>query len=191
MAGNTQRKSRDSFRFRRAGSKVVFFLLIFVFFGELSTWSFAAAYIGESSAKSIALKHAGLSESEAKVVKLALYDKHRTVLYDIEFLSAGAKYSYEINAVSGEVMAYYRKDRAVSDENNGDRGSDIGSEKAKSIAFSHAKVSESGVYEFELKLTEKKGVRIYKIDFEHGNMEYEYEIDASTGAILRFKAERD
>lgn len=63
--------------------------------------------------------------------------------------------------------------------------------EAKAIAFEHAKVTESGVYKFELELKEKRRRMIYEVEFKHNGMEYEYEIDAVTGAVLRWEAERD
>lgn len=160
--------------------------------------SFAAEYIGESAARSIALKHAGYSESAVTVVKSNRYDKHRRELYHIIFLTDDAKYSYEIDAVSGEVMAYYRNSRRGKRPGNDVRTDErqagrnyIGTEKAKSIAFAHAKVSESGVYKLEVQLKDKKYRPKYEIEFKHGGMEYEYEIDALTGDILDWEAERD
>ena len=44
---------------------------------------------------------------------------------------------------------------------------------------------------FELELDREDGRMIYEIEFKHKSMEYEYEIDAITGELLRWKAERD
>jgi len=32
---------------------------------------------------------------------------------------------------------------------------------------------------------------VYEIEFEKGNIEYEYEVDARTGAILKYESEID
>ena len=162
----------------------------------LSSQSAAATYIGEAKAKSIALQHAGVSAAKAKVVKFKQYDKRGTALYDIVFLTDDAKYSYEINAVTGEIFAYYRNAR------NGTQPGDvaaasgnqsyIGSEKAEAIALAHAKVSRSSVQEFEVKLDSHKGRATYEVEFTTDrNIEYEYEIDAITGDILKWKTDRD
>lgn len=65
--------------------------------------------VGEAKARSIALAHAGVAADQARIVKIARYSKRGVLLYDIIFLSGGNKYSYEIDAASGEVVAYYRK----------------------------------------------------------------------------------
>ncbi|NLI65653.1 MAG: hypothetical protein GX380_02790, partial [Tissierellia bacterium] len=60
----------------------------------------------------------------------------------------------------------------------------IGAEKAKSIAFNHAGVSAANVRDLDVELDEDDGRKIYEIDFEVGDREYEYDIDAYTGKIL-------
>lgn len=158
----------------------------------LSAQGFAATYIGEAKARTIALNHAKLSESEVRMIHVKRYDKRGIELYDVEFLSKDAKYSYEINAISGEITAFYRNERHGDGQNTGSQtGNYIGNERAKAIAFEHAKVTESGVYKFELELKEKRRRMVYEVEFKHNGMEYEYEIDAVTGAVLRWKAERD
>ena len=40
-------------------------------------------------------------------------------------------------------------------------------------------------------LDDEDGKLVYEIEFKSGNMEYDYEIDARTGAILKHEAELD
>lgn len=54
-------------------------------------------------------------------------------------------------------------------------------------ALSPAGLSESDVYELEVELDEEDG--IYEVSFETKSYEYEYEVQATTGKIL--KAEKD
>ena len=65
-----------------------------------------ADYIGEDKAKEIALTDAGIDESQATFTKLKLDYDNGTAEYEIEFLSGGMEYEYEIDAVSGEIIAY-------------------------------------------------------------------------------------
>ncbi|MDR2529763.1 MAG: PepSY domain-containing protein [Synergistaceae bacterium] len=67
----------------------------------------------------------------------------------------------------------------------------IGMEKAKSIALTHAGLSESELHKLKVELDRRKNHLVYEVEFEHGGMEYEYKIDAVTGDILRRKAEWD
>lgn len=60
----------------------------------------------------------------------------------------------------------------------------ISEAKAKEIALSHAGVKESEASFTRVKLDWDDGRQEYEVDFYKGNMEYDYEIDAVSGAIL-------
>ena len=68
---------------------------------------------------------------------------------------------------------------------------DIGHAKAKSIALNHAGVSENKAYDMEIELDDEDGALVYEVEFKSGNMEYSYEINAATGAVLKHEAELD
>jgi uncharacterized membrane protein YkoI len=177
--------------------EITIFIVALVF-GSLFVFpkqSLAAAYIRESTAKSIALDHAGFSEADVTFIKMTRYDRHRIELYDIEFLTDSAKYSYEINAVTGEVIASYYQAREKANGSSSTSGSNsyIGSQKAESIAFAHAGISKSEVRKFDIELKEHKRRAIYEVEFVHKNIEYEYEyeIDATTGEIIEWKSDYD
>lgn len=68
--------------------------------GNASTKS----YIGEEKAKSIALKHAGVTKTTKMEVE---FDADEGVLiYDVEFEYNGQEYDYEINATTGKIVDY-------------------------------------------------------------------------------------
>ena len=60
---------------------------------------------------------------------------------------------------------------------------------AKAAALSNAGVSESEVTRLKCELDRDHGSYKYEIEFNVGRTEYEYEVDAYSGAIL--KAEQD
>ena len=68
---------------------------------------------------------------------------------------------------------------------------DIGYAKAKSIALSHAGVRENKAHDMDIELDDEDGRLVYEVEFKSGNMEYAYEIDASSGAVLKHEAELD
>ena len=68
---------------------------------------------------------------------------------------------------------------------------DIGYAKAKSIALNHAGVSENEAYDMDIELDDEDGILVYEVEFKSGNMEYDYEINAATGAILKHESELD
>ena len=59
----------------------------------------------------------------------------------------------------------------------------ISLESAKNIALTDAGLSSSDVNYTKEKLDYEDGIAVYEIDFYTGNMEYEYEINATTGAV--------
>ncbi len=67
----------------------------------------------------------------------------------------------------------------------------IGKAKAIEIALTHAGVKRSDVRDLDCELDRENGVLVYDIDFEVGDMEYDYDIDAKTGAVLSSWKERD
>ena len=64
-------------------------------------------------------------------------------------------------------------------------GEYIGYENALAAALSHAGLDSSQVTGTEVEMDCENGVIIYEVEFDHGGQEYEYEIVASTGEILR------
>ena len=62
----------------------------------------------------------------------------------------------------------------------------IGEAKAKEIALNHAGVSSSKASFLQVKLDWDDGRQVYEVEFYSGNKEYDYEIDASSGAIRSY-----
>ena len=67
--------------------------------------------------------------------------------------------------------------------------SGISADRAKQIALSDAGVSGASFTTVELDTDD--GVRVYEIEFKVGNVEYDYDIDASSGAIISSSSEID
>lgn len=65
----------------------------------------------------------------------------------------------------------------------------ISKEEAKNIALWNASVTGSEIRDYEIELDKDGGVLHYEISFKFQNMEFEYEINAADGTII--KAERE
>lgn len=156
--------------------------------------STASGDIGADKAKSIALAHAGLSEGEVDFLYAQPDRENGRQVYDVEFYAGGREYDYEILAADGTILGYdYDAERewntpTVSSSSSGTSGSYIGTEKAKSIVTSRAGVS--GTFR-ELKLDWDDGRAVYEGEMRSGRTEYEFEIDAVSGAILDWDMDRD
>lgn len=65
----------------------------------------------------------------------------------------------------------------------------IGVEAAKSAAFAHAGLEASQVTMGEVDFDYEDGRMVYELEFYANGAEYEYDIDASTGAVVKFSQE--
>ena len=135
---------------------------------------------GEEDAKNAAFAHAGVSDAALLHCRLE-WDDGRQV-YDIEFRAGNTEYDYKIDAATGAVLEAELEQKPAQPS-----GGFIGEEAAKSAALAHAGLSGAGFIDWELE--EEDGRGVYKLEFRSGGAEYDYEIDASTGAVL--KAELD
>lgn len=154
----------------------------------------ASGDIGIEKANEIAISHAGLSSGSVSFVKAKLDTEDGVKVYDIEFYSGNVEYDYEINAATGAIVSFdqdienYEIPTQTAAPTQA-ASSGISVDKAKQIALSHAGVS--GASFKKVKLDTDDGVRVYEIEFKVGNVEYEYDIDASSGAIISSSSEID
>ncbi len=65
----------------------------------------------------------------------------------------------------------------------------VSKEEAKSIVLAHAGLTASDVKRYKAELDRERGGLVYEIEFDSGKYEYEYEVDAQNGRIL--KSEKD
>lgn len=175
--------------------------------GNITTSS-AQTYIGETSAKSAAYKHAGIKDSDVYEFSCELEHEHGIIVYEVDFKANGNEYDYDINAVTGEVVKYSKEadddyvapkktgttsnteqKQKTSQSTSGTTGADIGAPAAKTAALSHAGVSD--IRDYECELDYEHGKAVYEISFKANGYEYDYEIDAANGAILKCEKERD
>lgn len=150
------------------------------------------AYIGRDAALEAALKHASLSKNDVRNIDIELDYEYGSMVYEVEFeVGTTTEYEYDINAATGEIV-WYEKDSGGNIEQGGSaaEGKDsVGKDKAVQTALGHADLTSSQVTQLEAKLDRDGGKLVYEIEFRSGNYEYEYEIDASSGSII--KSEKD
>lgn len=142
--------------------------------------------IGVEGAKQIALAHAKVAQMNVTFIKAELETENDRLVYDIEFYSGNVEYDYDIDAVSGDIVSYdydIENYNITVQQTNVDTV-DIGVEKAKDIALSHAGHSIDKVSFVKAEIDYEDGIKVYDIDFYSGNVEYDYEINAATGSIL-------
>ena len=117
--------------------------------------------------------------------------------YEVEIKSqTGEEFEYKIDAYTGAILESKREaadgtEVPVVQPSKPAASGDIGYAKAKSVALNHAGVSEGKAYDMEIELDDEDGTLVYEVEFKSGGMEYSYEINAATGAILKHEAELD
>lgn len=147
------------------------------------------AYIGKDRAGQIALEDAATTQDAVRKFKVKFDFDDGVYLYEVEFELENVEYEYDILATTGEIHKKEVDDVTVF-EKSPDGVEFIGAESAKQIAMEHAQVAEADVVELKkAKLDFDKGTYVYEVEFKTLTAEYEYEINAVTGGII--KAEID
>lgn len=152
--------------------------------------------IGSAAARAAALKHAGLSESQVTDLKVESDLDDGRLIYEVKFKTAETRYEYEIDGASGTVLDVEQERKtsgasAAANSNTGTGTSYIGAEAAKTAAYRHAGVAAADVFAVDVESELKDKKPHYEVEFKAGTMEYEYEIDAVTGAVIAYHSEKD
>ena len=157
--------------------------------------------IGKDAAAYAAEQYAGTAALDSVTAEVDSELDEFPAHYEVELHTAWGEFEYLVDAYTGKVLSG-QKDllAAVSASNETTKPSgqkpapsgtvqDIGYAKAKSIALNHAGLSENQAYDMDIELDDEDGKLVYEVEFKSGNMEYDYEIDAASGAILKHEAE--
>lgn len=145
------------------------------------------AYIGAERAKSIALSHASLAETAVFDLDCELDYEYGRMVYEVDFDANGAEYEYEIDAKSGDILLFEIERNGTKQQGGSmtqESAGYIGAEKAKSIALSNAGLTAASVTGLISELDSDDGAAVYEVEFIYGGYEYEYKIDAKSGAII-------
>ena len=112
--------------------------------------------------------------------------EHGRRVYEVEFFSGNKEFDYEIDAATGDILSYdFDAERYNIPSNSGDY---ISEAQAKQIVEQMA--GTTGFYK-DFKLDVDDGRVIYEGELRSGWMEYEFEIDAVTGAVLDWDMDYD
>ena len=154
--------------------------------------------IGKDAAAYAAEQYAGTAALDSVTAEVDSELDESPAHYEVELHTAWGEFEYLVDAYTGKVLSGQKDLLATAPA--GDEaakptapsgGADIGHAKAKSIALNHAGVSENEAYDMEIELDDEDGTLVYEVEFKSGGMEYSYEINAATGAILKHETEID
>ena len=159
--------------------------------------------IGKDAAAYAAEQYAGTTALDSVTTEIDSELDESPAHYEVELHTAWGEFEYLVDAYTGKVISG-QKDLLTtastpnvttkpSDQKPDPSGTaqDIGYAKAKSIALNHAGVSENEAYDMDIELDYEDGILVYEVEFKSGGMEYSYEINAATGAILKHETELD
>lgn len=158
------------------------------------------AYIGRQGAKDAVLAHTGIAAGDVLWWDCELDFDLGQLVYELEFHTAQREYDCHVNALTGEVINihhdgshfsgnHHSTSQPVPTPSDSPSASVIDASAAKAAALSHAGIAESETYGWEVELDRDNGRTVYEIEFRSGRYEYQYEIDAYSGTVLR--SERD
>lgn len=139
-------------------------------------------------ARSIALQHAGVTESDLRFIQVKEDYEDGIAVYEVEFYAGNQEYDYDIVKATGEILKYdYDVDHFTPDNSVSSDQVKISLSEARQLAL--AKVSGASESDLYLKLDWDDGRPVYEGEIRYGGMEYEFEIDASTGTFLEWSTE--
>lgn len=177
--------------------------------------------IGKAAAKDAAMHYAGVAAQDRVRWEVDAELDDTPAHYEVELYVSGKEFAYVVDAYTGEVLrgkanvtsngekspalsaADAGKNKEPAEEKKpskpaasvpeavGSAAGEIGESKAKAAALSHAGLAESRVSRLEIEMDREDGRAVYEVEFKAERMEYEYTIDALTGAVLEHEQDWD
>ena len=159
--------------------------------GQTTTTPAANGQITLEQAKETALKHAGLKADAVTFVKAEQDYENGKLVYEVEFVTNdGGKvveYDYEIEAVTGSVVSYdYDAENYVSAM--GATTVSVDEVTAKQTVLNKVPgATAANIYEWKLDFDD--GRWEYDGKIVYNQMEYDFTVDASSGAVTEWDVE--
>ena len=140
--------------------------------------------IGGENARNFAFADAGVDPVSAQAVHVTYERFEGDFVYSVEFIAGGTEYAYKISAGDGSVVR--KESRTARPDSTVPLLAAITLEEAQEIALADAGVSrEEAIFSRAEAGTGSAGQSVYAFQFYAGNVKYEYEINAATGAVYR------
>lgn len=173
----------------------------------------AAAETTEAEAKEIALKDAGLAESDVIFDRVEKGTEQGASVYEIEFRTSAKEYDYDIAVADGEIVkeswelcrpsaggkilnasgtAKVPASVAAAEKAKaGAKTARTGREAAIDAALSHAGFSANEVSGLKCEKDYDDGREIYEVEFKKNGYEYSYDIDAKNYSVIEWDKDYD
>ncbi len=138
--------------------------------------------IGADKAQSFAFADAGIDPVTATVERTDFEFEQGQFVYEVEFTANGTEYEYWVKASNGSIVKK-EMDVVTPQGNTVTATAKLTLDRAKEIALEDAGLTAAQVTFTEGKLDIEDGVSVYEIEFNTADAEYDYEINAQTGAV--------
>ena len=148
----------------------------------------------EDEARSIALQRVGKTSEEVTFTRVRIDRENGATVYDVYFYDTEKEYELSIDVDTKEVVSY-KEDYLVNGGSsvtnpNTTTTNYIGADKVKEIVLNHAGLSSSDVRFSKVELDVDYHIATYELEFYYNYFEYDYEVDAMTGEILKYERGR-
>ncbi len=167
--------------------------------------------VTEAEAEAAALAHAGLTQDQVSGMRVKRDFDDGRMEFEVKFFTSTTEYEYTVDASTGEILkaetetipgmaaaptAAPTRDPLGSAPQQVPAATpapvtDIGAEAAKQAALAHAGLTADQVSRMKVEQDREHGRLEYEVEFKSGGYEYEYTIDAATGAVLDFDKDWD
>lgn len=142
--------------------------------------------IGGDAAQNYAFADAGVDPALAQAVKVKYERFQGNFAYEVEFVAGDTEYEYKIGAEDGSVLK--KEAKTVKGPGNSlPAAASVTLEEAREIALADAGLTRDQATFTEAKSDMEGGFPVHELEFYSGNMAYDYEINAATGAIYSKK----
>ena len=143
----------------------------------------------EEEARNIALQRVGKTSDQVTFTRVRIDRENGVTVYDVYFYDNEKEYELSIDVNTKEIVSY-REDYLSTGNNNTTTNDYIGVERAREIVLNHAGLSSSDVTFSKVELDVDYGFATYEIEFYYNYFEYDYEVNAVTGEILKYERGR-
>ncbi len=151
--------------------------------------------ITQQEAKEIALREAGVSETDISYITVKQDWDGGTARYEVEFVAQGTEYDYELDATDGRVISASSEIFDKMGSTSQGTAQQGGMSTAGGISIDTAKqtvmdripgIDARNIY---IHPDYDDGISLYEGEAYHAEIKYEFEISASDGRILSWEAE--
>ena len=185
---------------KKYGKIIIIVVGIIVVIALLILIYFKTTFISKNEVKNIVAENMNVSSSDLYFENIDF--EFDNSAYEVEVYYQNKDYEYKIDAKEGKIIytdfKYFTNQNNSSNGNNNNNGNSNGQnslngvtasitlDEAKNIAITNAGLDINNVQFTREELEHDNHTLVYELEFFSNNIEYDYEINATTGDIISF-----